>query len=188
MNKPLLRSSWVMLVLLGAAVALAADAKVIERFTGTGVRMQGGSSTIIINIERWSTSEERQMLIDTLREKGTAALAKTLFKMPRVGWIQVPDMRARDLHYAWQAPLPDGGRRVVVGADRPLTYNEITTSQRSRKYEFSIAELHFDKDGKGEGKLSPIAKVDIEKETQQLEIENYSVQPIRLLGMKAEKP
>ena len=181
--------SQVSLLALAAAVSLAADAKVIERYTAFGVNMQrGGASTIQIVIERWSTPQEREILVNTLREKGTDALAKALFKMPRVGWIRLPNTRARDLHYAWQTPLADGGRRVVVGADRPLTYAELTTAQRSRKYEFTIAEIHFDKDGKGEGKLSPVAKVDIEKENNQVEIENYSAMPVRLTQVKVEKP
>jgi hypothetical protein len=176
------------LLVLAAGIVLAAEAKVIERYTAFGVGMQrGAASTIQIVVERWSTPEERQMLVDTLREKGRDALAQKLFKMPRVGWIRLPNTRARDLHYAWQTPQPDGGRRVVVGTDRTLTYAELTTASRSKQYEFCIAEMHFDKDGKGEGKLSPIAKVDVDKETNQVEVENYSIQPVRLLQIKVEK-
>jgi hypothetical protein len=187
MTKLLLKSSWVILAVLAAGVALAQDGKFIERFTATGVRMQTGrSSTVVITIERWSTPEERQMLVDTLREKGRDALAETLFKMPRVGYIRLPDTAGKDLHYAWQTPLPDGGRRVVVGCERTLTFREGTS--RAQQYEFAVVEMRFDKNGKGEGKLSAIAKVDVDKKTNEIEVENYDSQPVRLVKIKVEKP
>jgi hypothetical protein len=187
MTKRLWMSLSVLFVLLAAAVALAQDGKFVERFTATGVRMQTGrSSTIMITVERWSTPEERQMLLDTLREKGSDALAEVLFKMPRVGFIRLPDTGGKDLHYAWQTPMPDGSRRVVVGAERTLTYREGTS--RAQDYEFGIVEMRFDKKGKGEGKVSAMAKVDIDKKTGQVEVENYDSQPVRLIQIKVEKP
>jgi hypothetical protein len=177
-------------LLVAAAVAAAAEkVKPIERYTAFGVSQQRGkTSSIQIAIDRWSTGEERQMLLDTLRQKGREALADTLARMPRVGWIRLPNTRAQDLRYAWQTPLPDGGRRVVIGLDRIANYAEMTTASRTQNYEFSVAEIHFDKDGKGEGKLSPLAKVDIDKATGQIEIEDYTSQPVRLTQVKAVKP
>jgi hypothetical protein len=187
MTKRLLRFSWVLLIVLVAGIALAQEAKFIERFTATGVRMQTGqSSTIMITIERWSTPEERKMLIDTLREKGGDALAETLFKMPRVGFIRMPDTGGKDLHYAWQTQLPDGSRRVVVGCERLLTFRQGTS--RAQDYEFGVVEMRFDKKGKGEGKVSGFAKVDIDKKTDQVEIKNYDSEPVRLIKIKTEKP
>lgn len=177
------------LLLLAAGAAAAEEVKPIERYNAFGVSQQRGkTSTIQIAIERWSTPEERQMLLDTLRQKGREALAETLARMPRVGWIRLPNTRAQDLRYAWQTPLPDGGRRVVIGLDRIANYAEMTTSSRTQNYEFSVAEIHFDKDGKGEGKLSPLARVDIDKATDQIEIEDYTSQPVRLTQVKAVKP
>jgi hypothetical protein len=177
------------LLIAASGAAAAQEAKTIERYNAFGVSQQRGkTSTIQIGIERWSTAEERQMLLDTLRQKGREVLADTLARMPRIGWIRLPNTRAQDLRYAWQTPLPDGGRRVVVALDRIANYAEMTTSSRTQNYEFSVAEIHFDKDGKGEGKLSPLAKVDIDKATDQIEIEDYSSQPVRLMQVKAVKP
>jgi len=187
MTKRLWRSSWVLLVLLAAGVALAQEGKFVERFTATGVRMQTGrSSTVMITVERWSTPEERQMLLDTLREKGSNALAEALFKMPRVGFVRFPNTAGKDLHYAWQATLPDGTRRVVVGAERNMTIHETAKSGRSLQYQVGVVEMHFDKDGKGEGKLSAIAKVEVDK-NDQVVIKNYDSQPVRLIKIQTEK-
>jgi hypothetical protein len=177
-----------LLLILAAGAAAAEKTKYVERYTAFGVSQQRGkTSTIQIAIERWSTPEERQMLVDTLRQKGREALADTLARMPTIGWIRLPNTRSQDLRYAWQAPLPDGGRRVVIATDRIANYAELTTASRTQNYQFSVAEIHFDKDGKGEGKLSPLAKVDIDKETNQIEVEDYTSQPVRLTQVKVAK-
>lgn len=187
MTKRLWKASSVLFIIVAASIALAQEGKFLERFTATGVRMQTGrSSTVMITVERWSTPEERQMLLDTLREKGSNALAETLFKMPRVGFVRFPNTAGKDLHYAWQTALPDGSRRVVVGAERNMTVTETAKSGRSLKYQVGVIEMHFDKDGKGEGKLSAIAKVEVDK-NDQVSIENYDSQPVRLIKIKTEK-
>jgi len=188
MKKRLWRFSPVLLLVLAAAAALAQDAKFLERFTATGVRMQTGrSSTFMITIERWSTPEERQMLLDTLREKGSNAMAEALFKMPRVGFVRLPSTSGKDLHYAWQTTMPDGTRRVVVGAERNMTVTETAKSGRSLQYQVGVIEMHFDKDGKGEGKLTAIGKVEADKKTDQVVIKNYDSEPVRLIKIKVEK-
>ena len=188
MTKRLWRSSPVLFVVLAAGIALAQDGKFIERFTATGVRMQTGkSSTVMITVERWSTPEERQMLLDTLREKGSNAVAEALFKMPRVGFARFPNTSGKDLHYAWQTTMPDGTRRVVVGTERNMTVSETAKSGRSLQYQVGVIEMHFDKDGKGEGKLSAIAKVEADKKTDQVVIKNYDSEPVRLIKIKVEK-
>lgn len=178
----------ILLFVLAAGITAAEKTKYVERYTAFGVAQQRGkTNTIQIAIERWSAPEEREMLVKTLREKGRDALAEALSRMPRIGWIRLPNTRAQDLRYAWQAQLPDGGRRVVIGTDRIVNYAELTTASRTQYYEFSVAEIHFDKNGKGEGKLSPLAKVDIDKETNQIEVEDYTSQPVRLLQVKVTK-
>ena len=178
----------ILLLVLVATVTAAEKAKYVERYTAFGTNQQRGkTSTIQIAVQRWSTPEERQMLVDTLKDKGREALADALSRMPPVGWIRLPNTRSQDLRYAWQAPLPDGGRRVVIATDRIVNYAELTTASRTQNYQFSVAEIHFDKDGKGEGKLSPLAKVDIDKGTNQIEVEDYTSQPVRLLQVKVVK-
>jgi hypothetical protein len=83
--------------------------------------------------------------------------------------------------------MPDGSRRVVVGAERNMTVTETAKSGRSLKYQVGVIEMHFDKDGKGEGKLSAIAKVEVDK-NDQVTIKNYDSEPVRLIKIKGEKP
>ena len=175
------------LLLLAAGSALAQKAEPIETFTAMGAQMSTGrSSHITITIERWTTAEERQALINTLKEKGQPALTAALYNLPRVGYIRLPDSMGYDLKYAYSTQLPDGTRRVVVAADRALSMREAAKNNRSEKYDFAVTEMHFPKGGgSGEGKLAPATMIEIDKETNQIEIENYQGQPVRLMGVKS---
>ena len=176
-------------LLLAAAPAFANE---IERFTGFGVHLQGkGRGQIIVGIERWSTDEERQKYLEILRDHGQAALIKALEDGPRVGYIRLANSQAVELKYARSTDLPDGTRRVVIATNRYIHFGEAVTPTRSRYYDFSIAEMRFpkgEKGEKGEGKLAPATAISINKETNQLELENYGVEPVRMSSITAKKP
>ena len=170
------------LLLLAAGSALGQKVKPIETFTAFGVQMSAGASArITIAIERWTTDEEREALLNILKEKGQKELTAVLFKMPRVGYIRLPNTRGYDLKYARSTQNPDGGRKVVVATDRDLGFREAASSSRSKQYNFAFAELHIPQSGEGEGKLAPATLIAIDKTTNQIEIENYSSQPVRLM-------
>ena len=79
----------------------------------------GKSSTIQIAIDRWSTDEEREMLLTTLQEFGRDKLVETLQKIkPPVGYIRTPSSLRYDLYYARNHQAPDGSRRVVLATNR----------------------------------------------------------------------
>jgi hypothetical protein len=176
------------LAVLFSGRAHSEKAKAIETFTSFGVNMQrGGSSTITIAIERWSTDEERDMFRATLLEKGQDGLIAALFKSPPVGYIRLPNTRGYDLKFARSTTLPDGTRRVVVATDRALQFREVVGSTRSQNYDFSVAEIRFPAGGgKGEGKLVPAALIEVDKETNQLSIESFNSQPTRLMSVTSK--
>lgn len=51
---------------------------------------------------------------------------------------------------------------------------------RSADYEFLLGEIRIGPDGKGEGKLVPMAKITYNKVARAIEIENYASEPVRL--------
>jgi len=199
-------SGWAVLdVLLAGPIvlfALAAPAPAAEppalslhafamNFTGVG---SGGSGDLDIVIERWSTDEERDALKDALAVKGGGALLPALQKMtPRAGTIQVKPRMGReqgtettwDVQFARSAPLPDGGRRVVLATGRPLSKAERTRYRRSADYEFLLVDIRLDKNGKGEGKTADGTRVIYNKETGSLEVEKYAVAPVKLIKIQA---
>jgi hypothetical protein len=180
--------------LLLAAVGLAAVVlmplprlaaqNVKEQFTGFAINMNSGPSTGVIDftIERWSTDAERDQLLSIIKENPkdpTDKLLKALQKLPKVGYIRSQKTLGWDLHYARQTPLDEGGRRIVLGTDRPIGFREAANQPRSMDYPFTILEMHLDKDDKGEGKILVGTKIYVDKKTNNLVLENYAQQPVR---------
>lgn len=180
-----------LLVCLLAAVTIPARGEKtapVAAFTAFAVQMQSGQAGIVdITINRWSTDAERTALIDTLQKEGGAALFDALQKLPRVGYIKLPNTLGWDLHYARQNPQPDGSRQIVIATDRPLTGFELRNQPRSRKYDLMLIQLQIPASGKGEGKLAGAVEVTVSKKTGQIEIENYGTSPTLLKDVKERK-
>ena len=85
-----------------------------------------------------------------------------------------------DLHYASETPTDDGGKDIVIATDRPIRFWESANLTRTLRYPFTIIEIHLDKDGKGEGRMSVATKLSMSKDGKTLELENYSTQPVIL--------
>jgi hypothetical protein len=192
MNRKLFVSS--LLVLLAfVTVPLKAEDKTIARFRAFAVNMNGGprtnAGTVDIGITRWSTEAEREALIATLKEKGSTALLNALTKQPEAGFIKMPNTLGWTLYYARKTDLPDGGQRIVIATNRRLGFGEVSQQKRSADYDFTLVEIHFPKGGgKGEGKMVPAAKVTWDKETNQIDIENYQAMPVQLKNVEESKP
>ncbi|HSS52425.1 MAG TPA: hypothetical protein VLX28_26070 [Thermoanaerobaculia bacterium] len=133
-----------------------------------------------IDVERWSSDQERDTLLDTLRTRGATELLSDLQKTRSVGTIRTPDRIGWDLHYASETPTNDGGKDIVIATDRPIRFWEAANLTRTLRYPFTVIEIHLDKDGKGEGRMSVATKVAMSKDGKTLELENYSTQPVLL--------
>jgi hypothetical protein len=145
------------------------------------------ASIVEIRIDRWSTEGERQALLDTLQAQGPDHLLAALRKTPRVGYIRTPDKIAWDLHYAHETPTDDGGRRIFIGTDRRIGFWEAANLTRSLDYPFTVIEIHLDKNGKGEGKMSIATKVLANPTGKHIELENYSALPVRLQQVEIQR-
>lgn len=177
-------------VLLAAANVIARDSTPIEKFTAFAASLERGKAGVVdIAITRWSTDEERERLLTTLQEFGRDKLIDELQKIkPPVGYVRTPATLAYDLYYARNHALPDGSRRIVLATNRPVSFREVVGSARSKDYQFTLIELHIGKDGKGEGKIVPAARVTWDKAAKKIEIENYNALPVDLLQVNAQKP
>jgi hypothetical protein len=168
-----------------ALVALAGAAQAqqaTEKFTGFAINLNSGprTSTVDFAIERWSTASERQQLLTIIKEHKdpTDTLLDTLQDLPKVGYIRTPTTLAWDLRYAWQSPLPDGGRRIVLATDRPIGFREARNQPRTIDYPFTILEIRLDASNRGEGRILAGTRVYIDKDGN-LVLENYGQQPVR---------
>lgn len=155
----------------------------------------GSNAVVDITVNAWSTPEEREHLITTMLENGGQALLREVQKAPVKGRFRIPAARrpdphhlalGLDLHYAWQTPLPEGGRRIVLGTDRYIGFQEARSQPRSIDYPFMLIEIRVDKEGKGVGKMAVATKISFDKEKKQIELENYSSEPVRLNNLQVK--
>ncbi len=185
--------TFALVVAVGAAASLTSAAdKAVLRLRAFAVNMSGTGgpatgATLEIVIERWSTDAEREKLRGLLIEKGSDALLRALQGIkPRAGYIRGSTSLGWDVQYAREQPSADGGRRVILATNRPMSYWELSNRPRSVEYEFTLAEIRLSKDAKGEGKLAPAAKISWDADTRTIEIENYGMEPVRLAQVQVE--
>jgi hypothetical protein len=171
------------------AVAQTASNSRPERFTAVAVNVstvgKTGAEPVDITINRWTADAERDRLVSIFKEKGPEDLLKALQKTKPVGTISTPGSLAYDLRYARELPGADGGRRIILATDRPISFWEAANRPRSADYPFLLIELHLNKNGEGEGKLSLATKLTLNDNV--LVIENYANQPVMLNEVKQKK-
>lgn len=160
-----------------------------------GTVATGKSDVVQIRINSWSSAEERKRLIETMIEKNADALLRELQKTPSHGRFSIPGHTGPDphqlrlgydLHYTWQTPQPDGGRRIVIATDRYIGFAEARNQPRTVDYPFTLFEIRVDKNGEGQGKMAVATKITFDKKKNQIELENYSSEPVRLNEVKVK--
>ncbi len=167
---------------LAASTASAKEPELLRlRAFAVDLNNRARTDTVDIVIERWSTPEETSNLKAVFLERGDDKLLSALQKTkPRCGFARTSTSIAWDLYFARETPLPDGGRKIVLASDRPVSMWEARNSGRSMDFQLSLAEIRLGADGKGQGKAITMAKLTFNKETNTLEIENYEREPVRL--------
>lgn len=160
-----------------------------QRFTAfavsTGdIRSEPIATQVEVTINRWSTADEAQRLIRVLRDKGPDALLDTLRDLKPVGTINTPGNLAYDLHFGYEEAMGDGGRRIFLATDRPITFWQAVNRPRVVDYPFTFIELRMNGKGEGEGKLALATKIHVSDNGQTIELENYRTHPIDLNDVK----
>ena len=159
-----------------------------ESFTAVAIvnnNLATGAGTVLFNVTRWSTEQERQRLVDTLVAKGPDELLDVLHDNRSTGTIRTPDSLGYDLRFAHQTPTPEGGRRIVLATDRPIGFWEATRQPRTIDYPFTVIQMELDREGRGKGTLSYATKIIARGNV--IELENFATSPVMLTEIKAEK-
>lgn len=156
----------------------------------------GANQSIRITIDRWSNPSQREHLIATFLEKKQNGLLRELEKQPEVGRFNFPGymgpdpnntMRlGTDIRYAMSHPGEDGGRRIVIITPRVIGFREARDQPRTYDYPFTLFEMRFDKSGKGEGRMAYATQINFDKKKNNIELENYSSEPVRLNNLVLE--
>lgn len=135
-------------------------------------QQMGRSFSVNIIIEELSTPDDQQALLEAFNQKKNEGLVNALSKMKSKGRISITGTLGYDVNYIRQFPMPDGGTRIRLVTDRPITFGEAWADTRSRDYSLSGAEIILSADGKNNsGMLLPACKFKIDKENHlQLEL------------------
>ena len=199
MSKRLRTALWLGVVLVAASAAGArAGEKEKNRETFMATVLQqanmrlpgGGTFQLTMNVDQWTSLEERKRLIGVFTEGGSEALMKELRKM-KAGFISPPAFArwpSWEIDVASSIPQPDGGRIVRLFTERPIIFGEAYYNTRSKDYAFGIVELKLNADAEGEGVTIPAAKLSLDKEGQ-LVVETlpYTTGPQKLIGVRQWK-
>jgi hypothetical protein len=185
---------WVALALVAAAGVTAArgqesEAK-RETFMATVVQTAnmrlptGGTFQITMNVDEWTSAEERERLLVVFKEGGSEALMKELRKMT-AGHI-VPPAFARwpswEIDVASSIPQRDGGRIVRLFTERPIAFGEAYHNTAGP----SVPSPPHD--GKGEGATIPAARLSLDEEGRiVIETQPHTTGPQKLVGVRQWK-
>jgi hypothetical protein len=183
-----------LLIPLAAAAPAAAEEELPLRFNAnviaaTGQVPGGGSrsTTLQINIREWSTDEEREQILTEVQESTSQrprnqnrAVARALRGASRIGTINVTGGQSWSLRFSRQFPLENGGRRILLATDRPVSFAEQLSATSIGDFDVTVIELMLDENNEGEGSLSLGTAVRWNAETEKLEVTNVSTAPLRL--------
>ena len=175
---------------LGLALAATPVLAQGERFSATannmsGVGRQGVIGPVDITLERYSTDDERNRFLAVLTERGPDALLQAFQKAPSIGRLGAPGRIGYEIRYAAELPGEDGGRSIVIATDRRMSFLEAANRPRTVDYPFTVVQMNLDKAGKGEGRASIYAKIEVDKEHNAIVLEDFGIQPVTLMNVKA---
>jgi hypothetical protein len=139
---------------------------------GQGTQL-GQTFNVTINIERYSTPDERQVLVDAFQQAGSEGLFNSLEKMRSKGRIAITGTLGYDISFVRKIPT-DNGYKIRILTNRPIRFGEAWVTGRSTDYNLSALELDLSNEkDKSTGVLLPACQFKINKKTNELEIENY---------------
>lgn len=189
--RPHVSAVFALALLMNSAALNGQAAAPGERFRAFAVNMDSmvgrtGAQAVEIVVERWSTEGEATRLLKVLQSEGPQKLLNALQATPRLGYIRTPDSLGYDLHFARKTPGEEGGEHIVIATNRYIGFWEAANQPRTIDYPFTVIELHINRDGTGEGKMSIATKVTVDKTGQTVTLENYGTQPVRLNDVRRE--
>jgi len=154
-------------------IAQAQETMTIQA-TAMGTSTQLGKIyNVNIHIERLSTPEDRQALIEGFKRSGQDGLVGVLEDMKPKGRVRFASGDVgNDVKYIIELPSKSG-RRLRLVTDRNIAFGELYEGTRSRDYSVGAIDLVLTPDGKGEGTVLPACRLTVNKKKQQIEVETY---------------
>ena len=133
---------------------------------GTSTQL-GQTVSVKVIISRFSTEEDRAVLVDAFKKGQNKGLVDALSKMPSVGRIAITGTVGTDLAYVRLIPTVTG-RKIRFATNRRIQFAEAYESSPSKAYDLTAGEFDLnDSDkNKSSGVLYPASQLVINKEGQ----------------------
>jgi hypothetical protein len=158
-------------LLLAAAIpAISADDGKTETIDATAMgtsTQMGKTVSVKVIINRFSTEQDRQVLIDAFKNGQSQGLVKALEDMKPVGRIAITGTVGTDLAYIALIPSPTG-RKIRFATNRPIRFAEAYNAGPSTAFNLTAGEFDLNDSDKKKsgGVLYPAAQLIINKQGQ----------------------
>ncbi len=168
-------SAFLMLAGIATIVRAQSQEPMVIQATAMGTSTQLGKMVNInINIDQFSTQDDRKALIDAFNRSGQDGLVDALEHMKAKGRIRTPYGVGNEVKYIIELPPDNGRRHIRLVTNRRIAFGEAYASTRSKEYSVGAVDLFLTPDGKSsEGTALPACKLRLGKKTQQIEVETY---------------
>ena len=156
-----------------------------ETFTATA-SVKGpsgsGSKPLTIHIDHLASDADRTKLLAVVKTNDAAAIIQALAAMADIGYISVGDVRT-PVKYAYAHPT-GGGRLLTVVTAKPVAFVGANAPGAKPKagHELALALLVLDENNKGDGEISPAARVQVDA-AGAIVTSDYSHEIVRLTGI-----
>ena len=94
---------------------------------------------------------------------------------------EAPEMTGKPM------PRDEGGTRIYLATDRPMSMAELWNQPRYSQYPFTLIELQFDGDGRASGSLMLAARVTADKDGRVIEVENFASEAIPITQIEMQR-
>jgi hypothetical protein len=133
---------------------------------GTSTQL-GKNVSVKVIISKFSTEEDRAVLVDAFKKGQNKGLVDALSKMPSVGRVAITGTLGTDLAYV-RLIRTDTGRKIRFATNRRIQFGEAYANTPSTAYNLTAGEFDLnDSDkNKSSGVLYPAAQLVINKDGQ----------------------
>ena len=178
-------------IALGGAPAAAERTAPVEHFVG-----RAASGRIDIVIERWSSDADRERLRTAMAGRQTDLLLGALRMLKRrAGYVMFPGVqglgarartrRGQNVQYAREI-VTKRVRQVILVTDQRPGFERTTRATPAPPREFTVIDIRLDRDGGGIGRVGTATGVVWNKQTDTIELQRYTAQPVALEEVKSE--
>ena len=140
---------------------------------GQGTQL-GQTFSVTIIIQEYSEPNDKNILLEAFTKGDSQGLYNAVTKMQSKGHLAITGTVGYDINYIREFPGATS-RKIRLVTNRPITFGEVWSDSRSMSYNLSLLELTIpnEKGGKGTGTLLPAAELQLNKSSNEIEIEAY---------------